>query len=333
MFCPQCGAQSGPDNKFCERCGASLGAGNPPGLAAGAPVPAANAFPQAPTAQAVSRVPPAPAPYPPPLAYPPYPQYAQMAPPRKSSSFVVVIILIVLGGLGYAVYHYVQNGKKGDQSQNQNQNQPGGTVTIGTKDQVVYSGLATQDQATALGNALKSEGYFQDLGVTVLLNKQTSGTTISFVVKDNAWNQPGTMATFDEIVREVASSVGGLPVQVQLDNSAETVEKSSIVGSANFGKDTVVYEGVATQAAAQALGEKLQSDGYFTGRGVDVILSKHPNGTTIAFILANGVWNNPDTVTGYENLVRDVAPTVGGLPIKMLLLSNTLQKEKDETIN
>jgi len=35
---------------------------------------------------------------------------------------------------------------------------------------VIYSGTATEAQATALGNALKADGYFSDRGVSVLLN-------------------------------------------------------------------------------------------------------------------------------------------------------------------
>jgi hypothetical protein len=63
-------------------------------------------------------------------------------------------------------------------------------VVIGTKDQVIYSGIATKAGATALGNALKSNEYFQDRGASVLLNKGFGGTTISFGVQDGVWDQP-----------------------------------------------------------------------------------------------------------------------------------------------
>lgn len=225
--------------------------------------------------------------------------------------------MFALVALGSAAYYFYQKSH---------------TVTIGTKDEVIYSGEATKDQATALGNALKSDGYFTDQGVTVLLDKEASGTTISYVVKDNAWNQPGIVAKFDEVTREVASSVGGLPLNVQLMNTDKTVEKTSTVGSVAFGNDTVVYEGSATQSDAQALGQKLQSLGYLTGKGADVFLGKHPDGTTIAFVVSDGVWNDASTVAGFEDLVRNAAPAVGGLPIKMLLLSTTQQLEKNETI-
>jgi hypothetical protein len=105
------------------------------------------------------------------------------------------------------------------------------------------------------------------------------------------------------------------------------------VGSVGFGNDTVVYEGAATQAEAQALGQKLQSLGFFSGKGVDVILAKHPDSTTIAFVVSDGVWNDASAVSDFEDMVRQVAPAVGGLPVKMHLLSTKMQKEKDETIN
>ncbi len=41
---------------------------------------------------------------------------------------------------------------------------PPNTVTIGTKDQVVYSGTATANDATALGGALKAQDTFRITG-------------------------------------------------------------------------------------------------------------------------------------------------------------------------
>ncbi|MGD1063928.1 MAG: hypothetical protein ABR860_11770 [Terracidiphilus sp.] len=210
---------------------------------------------------------------------------------------------------------------------------PSSTVTIGTKDQVVYSGTATQAQATALGNALKTDGYFQDRGVTVLLNMGANGTTISFVVGDGDWNKPGTMGQFEEVAREVASSVGGLPVTVQLMDTHEDVEKTGVVGVVQLtGGDAVYYEGYSTLADGQALGQKLQSIGFFTGKGANVFLKKHTNGTTLAFVVTDGAWNDAKMVSDFETITRSVAPSIGGLPIDMRLLSTTLVVEKDEKL-
>jgi hypothetical protein len=209
---------------------------------------------------------------------------------------------------------------------------PQNTVTIGTKDQVLFSGTATVNEATALGNALKAAGYFQDRGVTVLLSKGAGGTVIGFVVADGAWNQAGTVSQFEEIGRGVASTVGGLPVQVQLLNSTQTVEKSATVGEVDFGGgDAVIYEGTATQADAQALGQQLKTMGFFGGKGANVFLSKD-GGTTIAFVVADGTWNNATMVTAFETIVRSVAPSVGGLPIDLRLDNTTLTVEKDEMV-
>jgi len=206
-------------------------------------------------------------------------------------------------------------------------------VTIGTKDQVVYSGTATQAQATALGNALKTDGYFQDRGVTVLLNMGANGTTISFVVGDGDWNKPGTMGEFEEVGREVADSVGGLPVTVQLMDTKEDVEKTGVVGVVKgAGDDAVYYEGFSTLADGQALAQKLQSIGFFTGKGANVFLKKHTNGTTLAFVVTDGAWNDAKMVSDFETITRSVAPSIGGLPIDMRLLSTTLVVEKDEKL-
>ena len=247
---------------------------------------------------------------------------------------VAIVATLLLGG-GFVAYLYYtgQLQKFITQVETQNPVQlPQSTVTIGTKDEVVYTGTATKDQATALGNALKSAGYLQDRGVTVLLSKGTGGTVIGFVVQDGVWNQAGTLASFEEIARGVASSVGGLPVQVQLLNSAKTVEKSGIVGEADFGGgDAVIYEGTATQADAQALGNQLKSIGFLQGKGANVFLTKD-GGTTLAFVVSDGTWNDATLVSDFEAIVRSVASTVGGLPIDMRLVNTTLVVEKDETI-
>lgn len=241
---------------------------------------------------------------------------------------IAVATTLVLGCalIGYLVYSGQWQSFAAQYGLGQN------SVTIGTKDQVIYTGTATQADATALGNALKNAGYLQDRGVTVVLNKGTGGTTIGFVVQDGAWNQAGTLAQFEEIARGVASTVGGLPIQVQLLNSTQVVEKSGIVGEVDFGGgDELIYEGTATQADAQALGNQLKTIGYFSGKGANVFLTKD-GGTTITFVVTDGTWNDAAAVSDFETIVRSVASTVGGLPIDMRLDNTSLVVEKDETV-
>jgi hypothetical protein len=207
------------------------------------------------------------------------------------------------------------------------------TVTIGTKDHVIYSGTATQDQATALGNALKTAGFFTDQGSIAVLTMGADGTTIAFVVPDGTWSQPGILALAEETGRRVASTVGGLPITVQLMDTQGNVHKTGVVGVVQLtGGDAVYYEGYSTLADGQALAQKLQSVGFFTGKGVNVFLKKHTNGTTLAFVVIDGAWNNAQMVTGFENITRSVAPAIGGLPIDMRLLNTSVAVELDVTV-
>ncbi len=237
---------------------------------------------------------------------------------RWTAFFVgIATATVVVGVISAALYQY-QHHKM---------------VVIGTKDQVIYSGIATKADATALGNALKRNEYFQGRGATVLLNKGFGGTTISFGVQDGVWNQAGMLSSFEELAREVAPAAGGFPVEVHLVDSKNDVEETSTVGEVSFdGGDTVYYEGSATKAQARALGQWFESQGFFTGKGVDVFLTRHNDGTTLAFIVREGVWSNPNKVDNFEAIVRGVAHIVGGLPIDMHLVNTQLQLERDQVI-
>jgi len=229
-----------------------------------------------------------------------------------------ILVLVGLTGATILVVYEIQNRNM---------------VIIGTKDQVFYSGTATKADATALGNALKNDGYFQDRGVTVLLDRGTGGTTISYVVQNGTWNQTGVLTSFEQITWQVASSVGGYPVQVHLVNSNKDVQKTSIVGEVTFdGGDVVIYEGSATQAQGQALGQQFKSMGFFQGKGANVFVTKHDDGTTLAFVVGDNAWDNADAVRDFEVISRDVAPTIGGLPFHMQLDDNTLAVKKDELL-
>jgi hypothetical protein len=99
-----------------------------------------------------------------------------------------------------------------------------GKVIIGARDEIYYFGPATEADAEALGQALKSAGYLVDAGATVVLSKD-GGTAISFVVGDGVWERPDAVAGFERLARQVAASAGGLPVKFQLLNSKMETEK------------------------------------------------------------------------------------------------------------
>ena len=209
----------------------------------------------------------------------------------------------------------------------------GPKVVVGTKDEVYYSGSATQADALALGNALKADGYFTDKGVTVLLEKGANGPVVSFVVKEGIWNQPDMVSSFDEIGREIAPSIGGFPIQLHLVNKAREVKKESTVGKVSVGNDHIYYLGEATQSQAQALGDALKSASFFVGKGSDVFLTKQTDGTSLAFVVGDGVWDDAALVASFEKIAREAAPAVGGLPIKLRLENTTLEVKKDEALN
>ncbi len=185
---------------------------------------------------------------------------ANSVPGRRRLGSVSLTLAVLLGVICAALYE-TQNHK---------------VVIIGTKDQVIYSGLATKANAMALGNALKSNEYFQDRGVTVLLEKGFGTTTISFGVQDGVWNHPGMLSSFEELAREVAPAVGGLPVQVRLVNSNLEVKEVSTIGEVNFdGPDGIYYEGSATKDEAHALSwATIQIDGLLKGKGANVFLTE-----------------------------------------------------------
>jgi hypothetical protein len=203
-------------------------------------------------------------------------------------------------------------------------------VTIGKNDEVYYKGSASAHDAKALGEALKTSGYFTDRGTSVFLTKDINGATISLVQHEGVWDRPGMLASAEEVAREVAPAVGGFPVHVKLINSAEVVKKEGIVGRAIIGsKDEIFYFGNATPTEAQAFGKALKNADYLSDKGTDVMLSKDGDGTVISYVVGDGYWDKADAVAGFEKMTRDAASTVGGLPIKMHLVNTALEVKKE----
>ena len=206
-------------------------------------------------------------------------------------------------------------------------------VTIGTKDEVIYSGSATKEQAVALGNRLKEIGYLADRGVTVFFDQEPKTRILSFVAKDGTWTQPALVSSFEDLARQAAPSIGGFPVQVRLMDKYREVKAEAVVGKVDVGgNDTVYYEGTATQAQARALSNKLKSEGFFQGRGSDVFLSKDKDGVTLSFVVRDGISDNPAMVSEFETTVRDTASAVGGLPVRLRLVNTLLEVKKEQWV-
>jgi hypothetical protein len=212
--------------------------------------------------------------------------------------------------------------------------QPGSKIVIGSRDAIYYSGSAKKEDAQGLGEALKKIGFLTDKGNIVILSKGKDGTVVSFVVAEVAWTQPENAFVFEEIVREVAPTVGGYPVKLRLLNSAQKTMKELAVGKITIGTtDELCYLGSATQSEAAALGQLLKSAGFFTDQGALVFLSKGDDGTAISFVVTDSGWDEPDHLAVFEAFVRQSAPSVGGLPIKLLLRDTTLNAKKIITVS
>lgn len=104
-----------------------------------------------------------------------------------------------------------------------------GKVGFSGDDAVYYLGTATESQAQSLGKALQADGFFQGKGSDVFLSKDKDGLTMSFVVQDAALSHPNLLSNFEEVVRETASSAGGLPIHLRLTNAALEVKQETVV--------------------------------------------------------------------------------------------------------
>jgi hypothetical protein len=104
-----------------------------------------------------------------------------------------------------------------------------GKVIAGARDEIYYFGAATEAEAAALGRALRTAGYLTDRGASVVLSKD-GRTAISFVVDDGAWNRPEIAAGFERLVRQIAVTAGGLPIEIRLLDSRMEPKKEWTVG-------------------------------------------------------------------------------------------------------
>lgn len=97
-------------------------------------------------------------------------------------------------------------------------------------------------------------------------------------------------------------------------------------------KNDIYFSGSASRKDARALGNALQSAGFFRGHGASVVLSKDHSGTAIAFVVQEGAWDQPAIVAGFEEIAREVAPSVGGFPLKLRLADSNRQTMKEVNI-
>jgi hypothetical protein len=200
---------------------------------------------------------------------------------------------------------------------------------IGTRDEVYYSHAASEADAQRLGRTLRTLGFFNDRGSSVLLSMGRSGTVVSFVVDPGAWDRRETIADFEEIGRRIATPLGGFPIKVRLVDGAWSLRRELEIGRLIVGaRDEIYYFGSATRNDAEALGQALKNAGYLGDLGVSVELAK-ADGATVSFVVDDNVWDRADAVAGFEKLARQIAPSVGGLPLQLRLLNAAMEPKRE----
>ncbi|TWT91256.1 hypothetical protein [Stieleria varia] len=201
---------------------------------------------------------------------------------------------------------------------------------ITDKESVNYSGDATEADADSLGKMLVDMGYFDNQNEKdVLLRKDTDGTSISFVVQDGVWDDPNVVSAFESVGRQVAQSLGGPPLNVDLiDDSINLMKRMVITKTETSLKasetESVRYLSPATPEQASALVDALKAIDYFDGGSTkDVYLDIASDDETqmVSVVVQDGVWEDVEMVAAFERFGVDVATHLG-LPIEFHIIDS-----------
>ena len=241
----------------------------------------------------------------------------EIKPIHLTQAFAVGVGLALLVTLAAGVYRTQANKNR--------------KVIIGTRDEVDYTGYATEADARMLGQALAASGFFSNQGGSVLLSKGPGGASVSFVVQESAWNHPDTISSYEVIGRRIAPSIGGFPITVRLLDSAGHIKKLTVGRVLVGNRDEVYYFGSAIEEDAQSLGRMLKTIGFFADIGASVVVSKGDS-TAIWFVTNEGFWDKPEAIAGFERIARQAAASVGGLPIQVRLLNSEMETKREMTI-
>ena len=205
-------------------------------------------------------------------------------------------------------------------------------VIVGSADEVMYFHRATKEDAAALGRVLRNIGYFTDRGADVVLDKTRGSTVVSFVLTDEGLSNPNTISKYGDMARLIAPAVGGFPFKMQLVDEGLAVRRELAVGKELVGmRDTIYYYGSATEEDARNLGRSLRSAGALRDTGMTIVLAKG-DVTTLSFVVHQTPWERSEVLSAFEALTRQVAPSVGGLPVRLRFLDTSGQSRKEVSI-
>ncbi len=165
------------------------------------------------------------------------------------------------------------------------------------------------------------------------MDKREGVTTISLAVKDNYWDQESFLWDWELVGLDVAPTVGGLPLRIRLTNSSGDTMRVLGIQRLIIGlHDEIYYFGSADDKDAKALGKVLLDTDFLTDRGVTVFLSKSTE-TAVGFVVNENAIQKPETLAAFENLIKAIAPAVGGLPVRMRFLDTSLETKKEVVVS
>lgn len=216
-------------------------------------------------------------------------------------------------------------------------------VTVGHNDRVAYRGTATPADAQRMAQALLKDGLFQPADVIVLLERDSSGATLSIPLRPNAgaksdsWTDPGVLNSIRTMGPTLATAAGGPPLKIWLltdkgiaKNQLDIKTGEVVVG----GRDRVIYSGAVAAQQAAALGVALEQAGFFRGQGAAVVATR--NGPKAApeltFLVAADAPHDPRILQTVTEVSRRVAPTVGGLPVVARLVDASGEVRGEQTV-
>ena len=216
----------------------------------------------------------------------------------------------------------------------------GTKLQVTSKESVNYSGTATEQEAQALGRALQATGYFSGTSeLDVLFHKGDDGVSVSFVLQDGKWNEPQVVAGFESFGRQIASAVGGPPFTLLLiDDKLNTKKTLTIDIAETYFKHTeqesVRYFDGVTEDDARKLGQALQAAGYFDNTApAEVVLKRENDGYAVSFLVQDGTWDDPQIVAQYEEIGRQIAPSMGTGPLVVNMVDLNLQTHWTTTVS
>lgn len=92
-----------------------------------------------------------------------------------------------------------------------------GKVNVSATEEIYYGKQATQADAVKLGDVLKAMGFFDGNGAkSVVLQKDSGGLVVKFVIKEGAWKKPEVEKFFHSVATQISNSGMGRPVTILL---------------------------------------------------------------------------------------------------------------------